>query len=71
MSTGAGSTCPGDSGGPVLAKNGSGSYGIIGITRSGPEGCSADRGRPSFLSSTQSNGAVDFITREVPDVSVN
>lgn len=71
VSTGAGLTCPGDSGGPVLAQNLSGDYGIIGITRSGPNGCSAEPGRPSALSSTQSNGAIDFILRNVPDAAVN
>lgn len=71
VSSGKGITCSGDSGGPVVAKSSSGSYGIIGITRAGPEGCSAEEGRPSFLSSTQSQGAVDFITALVPDVAVN
>lgn len=71
VSTGEGLTCPGDSGGPVVAANNAGQYGIIGITRSGPEGCSAEKGRPSYLSSTQSNGALDFITRVVPDVATN
>ena len=71
VSTGEGATCPGDSGGPVLARNASGSLGIIGITRAGLLGCSAEKGRPSFLSSTQSNGAVSFITSIVPDVATN
>jgi hypothetical protein len=71
LSTGEGSQCPGDSGGPVIAKNGNGSYGIIGITIAGPNGCSAEDGRPVELASTQSQGAVAFITRHVPDVAVN
>ena len=71
VSTGSGSTCPGDSGGPVMAPNNEGHYGIIGITRSGPAGCDANKGRPSSLSSTQSNGAIAFISGHVPDVATN
>lgn len=71
ISTGEGSTCAGDSGGPVLSQNLSGDYGIIGITRAGPNGCNAAPGRPSALSSTQTNGAIDFILRNVPDAAVN
>lgn len=71
VSSGDGSVCPGDSGGPVLAKNESGEWGIIGVTRAGPSGCSAEKGRPSYLSSTQSNGAVSFLSAAVPDLAVN
>jgi len=71
ISTGEGSTCPGDSGGPVLAKGSNGEYGIVGITRAGPLGCGAEEGRPSVLSSTQSEGAIDFITSVVPDAATN
>ena len=71
ISTGAGSTCAGDSGGPVLAQNAAGEFGIIGITRAGPNGCNAALGRLSFLSSTQSNGAIDFIEKLAPDAAVN
>ena len=70
-STGAGSTCAGDSGGPVLGKNEAGEYGIIGITRAGPLGCDADKGRPSYLSSTQSKGAIDFLKQVAPDYATN
>lgn len=70
-STGEGSTCPGDSGGPVLAKNGGGEYGIIGITRSGPDGCGAEKGRPALLASVQSKGAVEFLKNAVPDIRQN
>ena len=70
-STGSGSTCEGDSGGPVVAKNSNGDYGIIGITRAGPSGCDAEAGRPSYLSSTDSQGALNFINSIVPDVSTN
>ena len=71
VSTGAGSTCQGDSGGPALAKNANGDYGIFGITRAGPLGCDADAGRPSYLSSTQSVGAVQFLQQVVPDLDKN
>jgi hypothetical protein len=71
VSTGEGSPCPGDSGGPVLAKNASGSYGIIGVTVSGPTGCSAESGTPVTLASTQSNGSVAFLAQHVPDLATN
>ena len=71
VSTGVGSTCGGDSGGPVLAENANGEYGILGITRAGPAGCGSPAGRPSFLSSTQSNGALSFLTSVVPDLATN
>lgn len=71
ISTGEGSTCSGDSGGPVLVKNDAGQFGIIGVTRAGPRGCSAETGRPSFLSSTQSKGALDFINNVAPDAAIN
>jgi V8-like Glu-specific endopeptidase len=70
-STGEGSPCPGDSGGPVVAQSAGGSYGIIGITVAGPDGCSAERGRGVALASTQSQGALSFITTHVPDVATN
>jgi|GEM_PF-1029552 len=70
-STGEGSPCPGDSGGPVVAQNSTGAYGIFGITIAGPVGCSADVGRPVALASTQSQGALSFITTNVPDVAIN
>lgn len=71
VSTGAGSTCQGDSGGPVLAKDQNGNYGIVGITRAGPNGCSAEQGRLVSISSTQTNGAIDFISAYAPDFAVN
>lgn len=71
VSTGVGSTCGGDSGGPFLAKSESGQYGIFAITRAGPKGCGAPAGRPSFLSSTQTNGGLNFLTAVVPDLAVN
>lgn len=71
ISTGIGSTCSGDSGGPVLARSDSGAYGIFGITRAGPQGCGAEAGRPSALSSTQTNGALEFLNQVVPDMAVN
>jgi hypothetical protein len=71
VSTGEGSQCPGDSGGPVVAKSPKGGYGIIGLTSAGPAGCSADAGRTVGLASTQSNGAIAFISKHVPDVAVN
>jgi len=70
-STGDGSPCPGDSGGPVVGRSVSGTYGIIGITVSGPNGCSAQAGRPVSLASTQSQGAIAFISSNVPDVASN
>lgn len=70
-SSGEGSPCPGDSGGPVVARNPNGDYGIVGITISGPQGCSAAPGRAIALASTQSQGAISFITSHVPDVSTN
>lgn len=70
-SNGDGAICPGDSGGPVLAKDSNGAYGIIGITRAGPGGCYEAEGRHALLSSMQSNGAFEFIDSVVPDKMVN
>jgi hypothetical protein len=70
-STGDGSPCTGDSGGPVVARSANGSYGIIGITVAGANGCSAEAGRPVNLASTQSQGAISFISERVPDVATN
>jgi hypothetical protein len=71
VSSGAGSPCSGDSGGPVLARSASGEFGIIGLTSAGPEGCSSEEGRPILISSTQSSAALNFITGQVPDLAVN
>ena len=71
LSSGSGSPCPGDSGGPVVARNVNGDYGIIGITIAGPNGCSAQVGRPVALASVKSRGAIDFISTHVPDAAVN
>lgn len=70
-SAGDGSVCPGDSGGPVLAKDGSGRYGIIGITRAGVGICDADADVPAFLSSTQTSAAIQFLNEVAPDAAVN
>jgi hypothetical protein len=71
VSVGGGSPCPGDSGGPVVARSSNGQYGIFGITRAGPLGCINSIGREVALSSTQTNGAVNFLTSVVPDLAVN
>ncbi len=71
VSSGEGSPCSGDSGGPVLARNAKGEFGIIGLTSAGPEGCSSEEGRPVLISSTQSSPALSFITGQVPDLAVN
>jgi hypothetical protein len=71
VSSGEGSPCSGDSGGPVLARNANGEFGIIGLTSAGPEGCSSEKGRPILISSTQSSDALNFITGRVPDLAVN
>lgn len=71
VSSGEGSPCSGDSGGPVLARSANGEFGIIGLTSAGPEGCSSEEGRLILISSTQSSAALNFITGQVPDLAVN
>ena len=71
VTTVSGSTCAGDSGGPVLAKGSDGTLGIVGITRSGPSGCSAEPGRETDLASLGSRGALDFVGSEVLDAAYN
>jgi len=71
VSIGGGSPCPGDSGGPVVARGTDGRYGIFGITRAGPNGCVSSVGRAVALSSTQTNGAINFLSALVPDLAVN
>lgn len=70
-SNGSGAICQGDSGGPTLARAADGSYGIIGVTSTTILGCAPIAGKPSIAASTQSNGALDFISGIVPDAAVN
>ena len=60
-------TCSGDSGGPALAQNGSGAWGIIGITSTGTvEGCGV--GDESIFTNLSDPAMLAFIDEIVPNV---
>ena len=77
VSEGTGNICKGDSGGPVLARNGQGQWGIIAVTSFSP--LLSDRvlcvpiaaGAQAIASPVQLNGAVAFIAAHVPDAAYN
>jgi hypothetical protein len=75
-SNGSGNTCKGDSGGPVLAKNSAGQYGLIAVTSFSPnvsftQPCiPIEAGYLAYDVSLQNAAAADFILNTVPDVSV-
>jgi hypothetical protein len=74
-SNGSGNICKGDSGGPVLAKNASGRYGIIGVTSYSPHLSETVRcvpieeGFEAVEVSIQNAIATEFILGNVPDAS--
>ena len=77
ISTGSGNLCKGDSGGPILAKNQNGEWGIIAVTSNSPAisetvMCVPTKGGTlSYVSSVQSNLAMAFILAHVPDAALN
>lgn len=75
-STEDGTTCEGDSGGPILAKNANGEYGIIAVTSFGTtideNGCTPiAKGTLSVESPIQNNSAMNFILTYAPDAARN
>lgn len=77
ISDGSGNTCKGDSGGPILARNESGQWGIIALTSFSPL-VSIERpcipttgGTLAVQSSVQNNEAMNFILSVAPDAAVN
>jgi hypothetical protein len=77
ISDGQGNTCKGDSGGPILARNASGQYGIVAITSFSPlvsdeRPCIPTTGATvAVQSSVQNNEAMNFILSVAPDAAVN
>jgi trypsin len=76
-STGDGNTCKGDSGGPILAKNENGEWGVIAVTSFSPlvsneRPCiPTEGGTLAVQSPIQSNEAMNFILSVAPDAAVN
>jgi hypothetical protein len=76
VSNGSGNLCKGDSGGPVVAKNAAGRYGIIAVTSRSPyvsdeQPCvPIEEGFEVVEASVQNALATEFILGKVPDVSV-
>jgi hypothetical protein len=77
VSLGSGNTCKGDSGGPILAKNENGQWGIIAVTSFSPL-VSNERpciptvgGTLAVQSPTQSTTAMNFILSVAPDAALN
>ena len=75
-STEEGTTCNGDSGGPILAKNANGEYGIIAVTSFGyettPAGCDPiAKGTLAVVSPIQNTSAINFILAHAPDAAHN
>jgi hypothetical protein len=77
VSDGVGNTCKGDSGGPILAKNGQGDWGIIAVTSFSLEVSEARPcipiapGAIAVVSPTQNNVAMAFILAHAPDAALN
>ena len=77
VSTGSGNTCKGDSGGPVVAQNENGEYGIVGVTSFSPyvsfeRPCiPTEGGTLAVQSSTQNVSAMNFILTHAPDAALN
>jgi hypothetical protein len=77
ISDGGGNTCKGDSGGPILARNASGQWGIVAVTSFSPN-VSDERpcipvsgGTLAVQSTTQTNEAMNFIFSVAPDAAIN
>ena len=77
VSDGSGNTCKGDSGGPILARNSSGQWGIVAITSFSPL-VSNERpciptsgGTLAVQSPVQNEAAVNFIRSVAPDAAIN
>ena len=76
-SNGAGNICKGDSGGPLLAKNEDGAWGIIGVTSFSTNLSNTVRCVPISAGAiatywpVQSQDAYAFIRSHVPDVAIN
>ncbi len=77
VSQGSGNTCKGDSGGPILAKNENGQWGIIAVTSFSPlvsneRPCiPTEGGTLAVQSPTQNNEAMNFILSVAPDAALN
>jgi hypothetical protein len=77
ISNGSGNICKGDSGGPVLARNQKGEWGIIAVTSFSPELSETvvcvptQQGSLSVMSPTQNDSAMAFIVTHVPDAALN
>ena len=74
-STEEGTTCKGDSGGPILAKNANGEYGIIAVTsfatNLSPDCVPIAKGSLAVVSPIQNTSAINFILAHVPDAAHN
>ena len=72
-STEEGNVCEGDSGGPILAKNANGEYGIIAVTSYGKVHPCAPiaKGSLAVVSPIQNTSAINFILAHVPDAAHN
>jgi hypothetical protein len=77
VSDGSGNTCKGDSGGPILARNASGQWGIVAVTSFSPN-VSYERpcipvsgGTLAVQSTVQNNDALNFIFSVAPDAAIN
>ena len=77
VTDGAGQTCKGDSGGPILARNNSGDWGIIAVTSFSLELSETvlcvpiNPGAIAVVSPTQSDLGMAFILNNVPDAELN
>ncbi len=77
ISDGSGNTCKGDSGGPIVARNQSGQWGVIAVTSFSPlvsneRPCIPTSGGTLALQSpVQNNEALNFILSVAPDAAVN
>ena len=77
VSDGSGNVCKGDSGGPVLARNSEGQWGIVAVTSFSKEVnedvycVPIEPGAEAVMSPTQNTLAMEFIMTIVPDAALN
>jgi hypothetical protein len=77
VSSGSGNTCKGDSGGPIVARNANGQWGIIAVTSFSPlvsfeRPCIPTQGGTLAVQSpVQNNDAMNFILSVAPDAALN